>query len=294
MKYLSRFIKWFSIVVLVLFTGVVIFIHTIDFSPEEKFINSVFSSIDHTPEYKSFIYNHRKISYVAIGDSSKPVVLFVHGSPGSWDNFLGFLADSALLENFRMLALDRPGYGESGDGEPERSLKLQSEYAIEVLKQENTDAIVVGHSYAGPVIVKMGIDYPELVKGLVMVAGSVDPDLEETKWFQIPVHYKALSWILPGMLYSSNEEILALKLELELMEPEWRSVTQPVSIIQGGKDKLVPKENADYAQRMLVNAPVVMIEEPEMNHFVPWSNPELITQEIFRIHELLQAHQDEN
>tara|TARA_R110000868_G_scaffold304437_10_gene565129 strand:- start:2503 stop:2913 length:411 start_codon:yes stop_codon:yes gene_type:complete len=126
----------------------------------------------------------------------------------------------------------------------------------------------------------MAIDYPKNVDGLILVAGSVDPELEQTKWYQIPVHYKIFSWILPKLLYSTNEEILALKEELFLMVPLWETITQPVSIIQGGKDILVPSGNANFAKKMLENAPITMIEVPEMNHFVPWNRPELIKIEI--------------
>ncbi|GAB5408475.1 MAG: hypothetical protein BalsKO_08400 [Balneolaceae bacterium] len=189
--------------------------------------------------------------YVSIGDSSKQSVLFVHGSPGSWDNFLEFLSDSSLLNNFHLISVDRPGFGKSGDGIPERSLKKQAAAISSILDNEKTSAILVGHSYGGPVVVRMAIDSPESVDGMILVAASIDPELEKTKWFQVPVHYKVLSWILPGLLYSTNEEILALKNELQEMVPQWKSITKPVSVIQGGKDNLVPAENADFAQKCL-------------------------------------------
>lgn len=225
--------------------------------------------------------------YVSIGDTTNRTLMFVHGSPGSWDNFLGFLADDSLLNSFRIIAIDRPGFGNSGDGIPERSLSVQAELISEVLKREHTTAILIGHSFGGPVIVQMAVDDPEIVDGLIIVAGSVDPDLEETKWYQIPVHYKAFSWILPDMLYSANEEILALKPELEKLSPYWSDITVPVSVIQGGSDNLVPKENADYARKMLVNTKPNMVLVPDMNHFVPWTNPELIIAEIYRINQLI-------
>ena len=193
-----------------------------------------------------------------------------------------------LLQNFRMISVDRPGFGKSGNGNPERSLKKQAELVAQVLKEENhsTNSILVGHSLGGPVIARMAIDYPEQVDGLVFVAASIDPDLEKTKWFQIPVHYKILSWILPDMLYSTNEEILALKKELIKMKPDWKLITQPVSIIQGKKDRLVPYENAAFGKKMLQNSEPKMVLK-DINHFVPWENPDLITEEIFRIDSLI-------
>ncbi len=260
--------------------GLVIFVQTVDFSIDEETINASFTELKYQPESKSFLFEDRTMHYVTVGDTSKPAVLFVHGSPGSWDNFLGFLNDSTLLEKFYLISVDRPGFGKSGVGIPERSLEKQAAAIAQVLVREKTSAILVGHSYGGPVITRMAIDSPNYVDGLIIVAGSVDPDLEKTKWYQIPVHYKVLSWVLPGLLYSTNEEILALKKELQKMMPLWEKITQPVSIIQGGKDNLVPPGNAVFANKMLENASVEMIEVPEMNHFVPWNRPDLIKHEI--------------
>lgn len=274
---------WILGIVFLGIVGIIIFIHTVDFSIDEETIQASFEGSNHQPTFKLIEFKDRKLHYVTVGDTSKPVVLFVHGSPGTWDNFLGFLSDSTLLNNYRFIAVDRPGFGKSGYGIPERSLEKQAAAITEILKIEQTSAVLVGHSYGGPVITRMAIDAPELVDGLILVAGSIDPELEKTKWYQIPVHYKILSWILPGLLYSTNEEILALKQELENMMPYWSSITQPVSVIQGGQDQLVPVGNADFAENMLENAPTKMIVIPEMNHFVPWNRPELIRTEIINM-----------
>ncbi|MFV1884498.1 MAG: alpha/beta fold hydrolase [Balneola sp.] len=287
MKYFTRILKWISALILLGFIGIIVFIHTVDFSISQEKVDRAFKGLNYAPKYNTFSYEGREMHYVSVGDTSKQTVLFVHGSPGSWDNFLYFLADSSVLKKYHLIAVDRPGFGKSGNGIPERSLSQQAKLINQILIRDNTSAILVGHSYGGPVIVRMAIDFPTRADALVLVAGSIDPELEKTKWYQIPVHYKVLSWILPGMIYSTNEEILALKNELYEMKPFWSKITQPVSVIQGGKDKLVPKENADFAEKMLVNALVFKSMVPEMNHFVPWNRPELIKVEINRIDSLL-------
>jgi pimeloyl-ACP methyl ester carboxylesterase len=54
-------------------------------------------------------------------------------------------------------------------------------------------------------------------------------------------------------------------------------------VIQGKKDSLVPAANADFAKKMLVNAPVEFVFKDDMDHFVPWSNPELIHDAILKM-----------
>lgn len=290
MKIFLKFLKWFAISFGVLLTVAIIYIHNIDFSMSDMDLSDAFKDLPYQHEDHSFISDGRSMHYVAIGDTSKPKILFVHGSPGSWDNFLGFMKNPTLLEQFRLISVDRPGFGKSGNGIPERSLEQQAKLIAGVLDQENqaTSSILVGHSMGGPVIARIAIDYPKQVDGLVFVAASIDPELEKTKWFQIPVHYKVLSWILPDMLYSTNEEIIALKEELIKMKPFWKDITQPTSIIQGKTDNLVPYENALFGKKMLINTNPTMIIK-DMNHFIPWQNPELITQEILRISKKLHT-----
>ena len=67
------------------------------------------------------------------------------------------------------------------------------------------------------------------------------------------------------------------------MLPLWKNITCPVIVIQGKKDVLVSPENADFARKMLVNAPVEFVLVDDMNHFVPWSNPELIHDAILKM-----------
>jgi hypothetical protein len=77
----------------------------------------------------------------------------------------------------------------------------------------------------------MAAEYPDLVDGLIIVAGSVDPELEpDETWFRAPLSTPFLSWILPRSFRVSNEEIYQLKPELERMLPLWKEVHCPVII----------------------------------------------------------------
>ncbi|MEQ9089910.1 MAG: alpha/beta hydrolase [Balneola sp.] len=287
MKRFGKILKWTLLSFGLLIAVALIYAHNLNFSMSDEDINSALSGLPYKPEASFVSFEDRDIHYVAIGDTSKPNVLFIHGSPGSWDNFLDFMRNPVLLSKFRLISVDRPGFGRSGIGNPERSLEKQAQLINKVLEiEQSSSSILVGHSYGGPVIAKMAIEYPDKIDGVIFVAASIDPELEKTKWFQIPVHHKTLSWILPDILYSTNEEIIALKKELEDLIPLWRFITQPTSIIQGKNDNLVPFENALFGKKMLVNSSPKMVIR-DMNHFIPWENPGLITQEILRLDSLI-------
>lgn len=208
---------------------------------------------------RSYKTGFRDIHYVMSGDSTKPVALFVHGSPGSLSAFIEFLTDTALLSETLLITTDRPGFGYSNFGNAEPSLIKQGEALKPLLEKyrNNRPVILIGHSLGAPLIAKMAIDYPNLVDGLIIVAGSIDPELEPNEtWFRAPLATPFLSWLLPRSLRASNEEIYQLKPQLEEMIPEWKKITIPVTVIQGMKDSLVPAANAEFARKMLVNAPV--------------------------------------
>jgi pimeloyl-ACP methyl ester carboxylesterase len=228
----------------------------------------------------------RDIHYVEAGDTTRPAVLFIHGSPGSLSAFIDFLGDSLLLHHARLITTDRPGFGYSNFGTAEPSLQKQAEALKPILEKHkhNRPIILVGHSLGGPLIARMAMDYPDLVNGLVIVAGSIDPELEPNEtWFRAPLATPFLSWILPRSFRASNEEIYQLKPQLEKMLPLWKTITCPVIIIQGKKDTLVPYENVNFARKMLVNAPVEYVIVEDMDHFVPWNHPELIREAVLKL-----------
>jgi pimeloyl-ACP methyl ester carboxylesterase len=227
----------------------------------------------------------RTLHYAVAGPERAPLVLFVHGSPGSWDAFAAYLMDPGLTSTARLVSVDRPGYGGSDRGRVEPSLQAQAAQIAQVILAEGDGkpAVVLGHSLGGPVAARMAMDFPQLVKGLVLVAPSIDPAMEETKWIQVPGNWFWVRWMLPSALDVCNQEILPLKGELEKMLPLWAGIKMPVIDIQGLDDDLVPPENADFAERELVNAKLKVERIPGMNHFVPWSRPDLLKNAILEL-----------
>ncbi len=252
----------------------------------EKELHKFFTKRNIAGSTHSYNVGFRTMHYAEAGDESKPLIVFVHGSPGSLSAFIDFLSDTVLLREALLISADRPGFGYSNFGLAEPSLKKQGEALRPILdKYKNSRPIIlVGHSLGGPVIAQMAMDFPELVDGLIIVAGSIDPDLEPNEsWFRAPLATPFLSWILPRAFRASNDEIYHTKQELQRMLPFWKTITCPVIVIQGGKDVLVSPRNADFAKKMMVNAHVELTLVPDMNHFVPWSNPELIRDAILKM-----------
>lgn len=254
-------------------------------TPEET--KAVFANKNFQPKIIISEAAERPINYVEIGNDTLPTVIFVHGSPGSWSAFVDFLKTDSLLKKVRMVSVDRPGFGYSGFGDAEVSLEKQAAYLKPIVAkqaQNGKQIIVVGHSLGGPLIARMAMDYPELIDGLIFVAGSVDPELEPPRWYRYILDAPPVKYFIPKSFRASNLEILHLKEELELMLPLWTTIQQPCLVIQGEADSLVPAANADFLKKKLVNAQYLEIQKVAgMNHFVPWSNPELIANGILSL-----------
>lgn len=282
---LLKFSKRLLIGYIILFITSQILSSCLTFKVSQKDINEKFMGYQMKPVQHQMEVQYIKMNYAEIGSDSLPVVFFVHGSPGSWGGFIDFMKDTVLLKKVKMVAVDRIGFGNSDFGNAEKSLVVQAELLKPIVakfKKTGKKIILIGHSLGGPIIARMAMDYPELIDNLIIVAGSIAPDLEPNeKWFRIPMDFMPISILIPASFRASNHEILYLKPELEKMLPLWKNIRQPVIVIQGGKDMFVSPKNADFAEKMLVNAKSLKIVRIDtMNHFVPWSHPQLIKNAI--------------
>lgn len=282
--------KRLTIILSLLFFAGVLFHSCMTFRTSPKDVHTYFKKKNINEVQSSYKVDYREINYVLTGDEEKPLILFVHGSPGSLNAFIHFLADSTLLNRYLLISTDRPGFGYSNFGNGESSINKQAECLMPIVEKyrKNKPVILVGHSLAAAVIAQMAINHPDLIDGLVIVAGSIDPDLEPNEaWFRVPLSTPFLNWLLPRSLRASNEELYNFKSELIDMLPHWKEIKIPVVVVQGKKDQLVDPDNAEFARRMITNAPIAVIYKDDMNHFVPWSNPELIDEGISLVEKMI-------
>jgi pimeloyl-ACP methyl ester carboxylesterase len=239
---------------------------------------------NHLSTAHNYTVEGRTMHEVGAGtNGSVPLILFVHGSPGDWKAWAQYLSDPDLATRAHMIAVDRPGFGGSEAGKVEPSLEQQSRDIAPLLDQAapGQRVILVGHSFGGPVICRLAMDHPDQVTDLIVLAGSIDPGQEQTKWYQLAAEWRIFRWLVPADLQTANREIMPLKGCLIEMLPLWPKIHQRVTVIQGLADNLVPPENADFAQRMMTNArPLEIIRIPGMNHFLPWKQYSLVKKTI--------------
>lgn len=216
--------------------------------------------------------NGFKLHFAKAGIDSLPTLFFVHGSPGSWDAFRVYMQDKDLLTKYRMVAIDRPGFGYSQFGDA-KNLTEQSAIISPLLTylQNGKPVCIVGHSLGGPLAIKLAADNPGVFKDIVLLAASVDPAEEQPEKWRGFLLNSPFQYFLPGAFRPSNEEIWYLKKDLRPLANQFSSINADVWIVHGDKDNFVPVGNASYAHKMLTNAKSVHVFILKgAPHFIPW------------------------
>lgn len=218
------------------------------------------------------------IRWVEIGDAAKPTLFFIHGSPGSLDNFETFFNNDTLLASYQIVSVDRPGYGGSEKGKTVESIIDQAALLEPVLDlYTQTPTVLIGWSYGGPLATAMAGMYPEKSKAMMLLASAASPEHEKIFFFNKPLSWKALSWILPSMFRVSNEEKLSHVEALKDIEHLYADINIPVVQIHGDADPIVPVANGEYVEQNLAHNPRFQwIRNKEDNHFLPTTQKDLI------------------
>ena len=107
-----------------------------------------------------------ELSFIEMGDASRPAMLLLHGSPSSARMFREVVP--ALSKSAYVIAPDLPGFGESD------VLKTPSFPALGDAILELLDHLSVGpryiylHDYGAPVGLHVAMHAPEMVLGLIV------------------------------------------------------------------------------------------------------------------------------
>ena len=240
---------------------------------------------EHPDASHTYSVNGRTIHYMEFKreGASRPLIIFVHGSPGLWRTWVRYLNDPDLQSQANMIAMDRPGFGGSGSGEAEPDFLKQCQDLEPLLShaQAGQRVVLVGHALGGALIARMAMTYPDKVADLVMTAAPLDPSQQKESWYQYPANWPPATWLLPGEIVVFNREYLGLEKQLTEMLPLWPRITQRVSVLLGEDDEEVPISNAAFAERRLTQARSVSVRRiPDTNHFIPWTRFDLVKAEI--------------
>jgi len=238
-------------------------------------------------------FNDFDLHIVEGGDSAGQPVVFIHGTPGSAEFFASYLLHPDL-QDLRLLALDRPGWGTSqAKNQFDGTLAAQSAMLGKFLCSIESSApaqqvVIVAHSYGATLTPLLAMNHPQCISAALLLAGAADPDLAAPRWYNLMTEVPPVSWLasLSGFgLKISNDEMMLVQPGLELMRDRWSTVDLPVTVIQGERDMLVNPDHADFLEASLAHIPAEIIRFPAKGHMVVHSDRSFV---IAQLRKLLQ------
>lgn len=256
---------------------------TMSFRYSDRKITSLFRGEDVQPEIKYHNFNGQVLRYVELATNKNlPYVIFIHGAPGSSADYYDYFRNEELYERVNLISIDRLGYGYSDFGNSQTSIQQQGEAIQSIIEISclSQHVILVGHSYGGPIAVRMAMDNPTSYKSLLLLAPALDPENEKVIKIARLANIKPTSWITPAALKVAADEKFSHTKELRKMIPLYKKIEIPVCHIHGTKDSLVPYENLDFSIKHFPKnliEPVILDGE---DHFLPWTQKELIVKKI--------------
>lgn len=219
---------------------------------------------------------------------SGPAIVLLHGHP--FDRSMWSPQVEDLSRDFRVLALDLPGYGDSPIRSDTMTMSAFSDAVVGVLDLSGVDrAAVVGLSMGGLVAMELGLRYPGRVTGLVLAATTAEPVADGEPKLRLakaalaeergmlPLAAEMLTDLLGpnasrdndlvlkifAMMLSTPPQGAAAALRGRAQRPDYSSLLAslavPALVIAGDHDVLAP---AAVVERLVAALP-----EPELLHF---------------------------
>ena len=234
------------------------------------------------PVYKENIFSDHKMHYAVLSKcDTLPLLVMIHGAPGAWYGYLNLTDDSLLQEHFKIVSVDRLGYGKSGYGKEVLSTQLQALAVKSIIDRENTHSkkvFLLGRSYGAPVAAWLAIHFPETFEKLIMVSPVIDPNKEKFYWFSDIGNSKIVQWALPDFLNVATKEKFSHQQEMRLLLPEWKKLEILTYVLVGEEDHLADTANYSFAKKYITDCPAVFIKLKHTSHQVTHEQPGIIKQ----------------
>ena len=230
-----------------------------EFRKHGEFIQS---DVVGNPNIKSAALRTGEVSlaYHYRGNANAAVVVWVHGTPGSWTDIGRLLVDENFLQEVKLVSIDRPGWGASQNtGSPQVYPRFDDQVKyisplLALLKEQhpNVPLLIVGHSWGGSLAPAIVASNTDTVDGMLILAGGLSPLLTKPRWYNKVAKYWPIRAVIGPELRKSNIEMYALASNLASLSGLWQSLSNtPIIVVQGGKDPLVNPDNADFAAQVL-------------------------------------------
>ena len=139
-----------------------------------------------------------------------PCVVLLHGNGGMIEDFASTQLIDALVEKYRVLTFDRPGFGLSTRGTAAWSPEREAELLKETFRVLNVHSpVLVAHSWATLVALHLALKNPNGLKGLVLLSGYYFPTVRADVILQTPATLPLIGNVLRNTFLPLLSRIMA-------------------------------------------------------------------------------------
>ncbi len=237
-------------------------------------------------------YQSKKVRYLLYKnqDNTKPLLVLIHGAPGSATELLFYIKNKALREKYSILIMDRLGYGYSDYGHYSPMVD-QSKMIIDLILDHVSNGqsvYIAGHSFGASIAGLIASMKPSFLKATVMMAPALDPEIEKYFWFGKLGIWDATRWMATGALKVAADEKYGHAEELRSLKNTWSNVATPILHIHGMEDGVVPYANVFFSKSNIDGKYLKMYEWPGMNHFFPFTEENKVVEILSNYFEAIQ------
>jgi len=226
------------------------------------------------------------LSLASMGPDTLPMLLLIHGAPGSLWGYMNLMDDEDLQKHFHIVSVDRVGYGKSRLKKRRyvTSIDTQANALLPVFSLNKSDqkVIVLGRSYGAPIAARLTSLAPDKVKELIMVSPVIDPETERFFWFSKWGRMSFVQLFLPAAFNAATAEKYSHADELRKMLPVWERISVPTTVIQGGNDWIADPTNIDFAKKHIKSKRAQYIFLYNAGHMITFSHAAMIKEMLLK------------
>ncbi|MCF2488868.1 alpha/beta fold hydrolase [Dyadobacter sp. CY347] len=241
------------------------------------------------PEERIIKNDTLALCIASVGADTLPMLLLIHGAPGSLWGYMNLMDDEDLQKRFHIVSVDRVGYGKS-----RLKMKKKRRYVTSIATQANAllpvfelnkskeKVTVLGRSYGAPIAAKLVSLEPDKVKELIMVSPVIDPEKEKFYWFSKWGRNSFIQLFLPGEFNTATAEKYSHSDELRKLLPVWHNLDLPTTVIQGGNDWIADPANIDFAKKHIKSKRAQYIFLHKAGHMITYTHLSMIKEMLLK------------
>ncbi len=153
----------------------------------------------HAPSGEFIEVSGTKLHYRRTGDPSLPAILVLHGAASNLEE--PFAALGEALKDRHVIWLDRPGLGWSERANIHWSPTNEAGLIADFLSEIGVASVtLVGHSWGGAIAMRLALDHPDRIDGLVLIAPALGAWIGDAAWFNAASFWPVLGPLITHLV----------------------------------------------------------------------------------------------